>query len=45
MHYEALDASLIELAKALKQLSRVASRGVERPGRGLAWLQDAVTDL
>lgn len=45
MHHEALDASLIELAKALKQLSRVASRGVERPGRGLTWLQDAVADL
>ncbi|PSK89373.1 hypothetical protein CLV63_1269 [Murinocardiopsis flavida] len=45
MHHEALDAALVELSTALKQLSRVASRGVEHPGRGLVWLQESVADL
>ncbi|MFJ9552656.1 hypothetical protein ACIRPH_02500 [Nocardiopsis sp. NPDC101807] len=45
MEHRALDESLLELATALKKLSRVASRGVEEPGPGLSWLQDAVADL
>ena len=45
MEHRALDDSLLELAAALKKLSRVASRGVEEPGPGLSWLQDAVADL
>ncbi|MGQ4267506.1 hypothetical protein [Nocardiopsis changdeensis] len=45
MEHQALDESLLELAAALKKLSRVASRGVDHPGPGLSWLQDAVADL
>lgn len=45
LQQEALDSSIVELSKALKQLSRHASRGAENPGPGLSWLQDAVADL
>jgi hypothetical protein len=45
LQHGALDGSLLQLAAALKQLSRHASRGVDSPGPGLTWLQDAVADL
>ncbi|MFD6953568.1 hypothetical protein A6A08_22155 [Nocardiopsis sp. TSRI0078] len=45
LEHRALDDSLEELGTALKQLSRHASRGVEQPGQGLAWLQEAVAEL
>lgn len=45
LEQEALDESLLDLAEALKRLSRHASRGVEKPGPGLSWLQDAVSAL
>lgn len=44
MQHQQLDKALLDLAKALKQLSRASSRGVDTPGEGLAWLQHAVSN-
>jgi hypothetical protein len=45
LEHRALDKSLEELSAALAQLSRHASRGVDNPGPGLSWLQNAVSEL
>ena len=44
MQHQQLDEALLDLAKALKQLSKASSRGVDTPGAGLAWLQRAVSN-
>lgn len=44
MQHQQLDDALLDLAKALKQLSKASSRGVDTPGEGLAWLQRAVSN-
>lgn len=45
LEHRILDEAIEDLGAALKQLSRHTSRGVEQPGRGLTWLQDAVAEL
>jgi hypothetical protein len=45
LELRALDKSLEELSAALAQLARHASRGVDNPGPGLSWLQNAVSEL
>ncbi|MEV7969426.1 ParB/RepB/Spo0J family partition protein [Sphaerisporangium sp. NPDC088356] len=42
--YEPLDDALVSLRDTLRKLAQQASRGVNDPGEGLIWLQNATTD-